>query len=87
MMIYPDETSAFDAETIRIILFELPPDESNLILAYYGVCDCHPSALARIIGCAPTYISTKIKKIHEKIKTLNDTPKTHYNLPRECLDY
>ena len=87
MMIYPDETSEFDANSIRIILFELPPDESNLILAFYGACNASPTVLARIIGCAPTYISTKIKKILKKIQKLNDSPKSHYNLPRECLDY
>ena len=35
MMIYPDETSAFDAETIRIILEDLPDVERNLLLVYF----------------------------------------------------
>ena len=87
MMIYPDETSEFDANSIRIILFELDPDESNLLIAYYAVCDCSPTALGKIIGIKSSYISTKIKNILKKIQTLNDTPKSHYNLPRKCADY
>lgn len=87
MMQHKDETSAFDAETIRIILYELSPADSNLILAYYGVFDCSPTALAKLVGTNTSYIIRKIKNIQNKISELNDTPKTTYNLPRECVDY
>lgn len=87
MMIYPDETSEFDANTIRIILFELDPDEANLLIAFYSVCDCSPTALGKLVNVNSSNISTKIKKIHKKIQTLNNAPRSHYNMPRKCADY
>lgn len=86
MYTYPDETSAFDAETIRIILEELSDVDRNIVLVYFGVCDCSTAATARCFKCTYTTIRTRIQQILNKIKELNDTPKTRYNLPRECLD-
>lgn len=86
MMIYPDETSAFDAETIRIILEDLPDVDRNIILVYFGVCDCSISYTAKCFKCTYATIHTRIRKILNKIIETNDTPKTRYNMPRECPD-
>lgn len=86
MMTYPDETSAFDAETIRIILEDLSDVDRNVILVYFGVCDCSVPLTSKAFGCTYSAMNTKIKKILKKIQEMNVTPKTRYNLPRECPD-
>lgn len=82
----PTITSAFDAETIRIILQDLDDAERNLILAHYGVCDGDACETSKVFNCCAATIENRIIKIRNKIILLNDTPKTIYNCPRECSD-
>lgn len=83
----PDETSEFDRITIDIIINKLCDYDRNIICAYYTIAECSPTKLARLLGSSQSVISHKVKKIHKLITELNDTPKTHYNNPRECVDY
>lgn len=86
MTSYPDETSEFDVETVRIILYELEDADRNIILAYYGVANCSPTTLARLLGTNPDTILSRVRRITTQIKKLNNANKTPYNLPRDC-DY
>lgn len=86
MASYPDETSEFDAETIRIILYELDDVDRNIILAYYGVANNSPTTLARLLGTTHYIIQLRVKRITTQIKNLNNANKTPYNLPRDS-DY
>lgn len=86
MTSYPDETSEFDVETVRIILYELDDVDRNIILAYYGVANNSPTTLARLLGTTPEIIRLRIRRITIQIKKLNNANKTPYNLPRDC-DY
>lgn len=83
MASYPDETSEFDAETVRIILYELDDADRNIILAYYGVVDNSPTTLARLLGTTYYIIHSRVKQITTQIKKLNNANKTPYNLPRD----
>ena len=83
----PDETSEFDVETIRIILNELCDYDRNILLAYFGVANCSPSALGQLLGVSGSVITYKIKKLKEKIISNNHATKSRYNMPRECIDY
>lgn len=87
MAAQPDETSEFDVETIRIILNDLCDYDRNILLAYYGVANCSPTALGKLLGTSCAVINSKVKKILKKITTLNNADKSRYNLPRECIDY
>lgn len=86
MTSYPDETSEFDVETVRIILYELDDADRNIILAYYGVVNSSPTTLARLLGTTSQTIISRVRRITTKIKKLNNANKTPYNLPRDC-DY
>jgi len=83
MASYPDETSEFDVETVRIILYELDDADRNIILAYYGVVDNSPTTLARLLGTTHHIIRSRVKRITTQIKKLNNANKTPYNLPRD----
>jgi hypothetical protein len=83
----PDETSEYDAETIRIILNDLCDYDRNILIAYYGVADCSPTALGKLLGVSCMVITNKIRKLKEKIIKENNVTKSIYNLPRECIDY
>lgn len=78
----PDETSAFDAETIRIILEELDDTDRNLLIAYYSFANCSATKLGRYLNIGPTTITNRIKSIQNRIKRLNDTVRDPYNRPR-----
>lgn len=78
----PDETSAFDARTIDIIINELDDYDRNMILAYFSVADGSPMLLARLLKVSPPVVIRRMRQITNKIKQLNDTPKTTYNQPR-----
>lgn len=86
MASYPDETSEFDVETVRIILYELDDADRNIILAYYGVVDNSPTTLARLLGTTHHIIRSRVRRITTQIKKLNNANKTPYNLPRDS-DY
>lgn len=86
MTSYPDETSEFDVETVRIILYELDDADRNIILAYYGVVNSSPTTLARLLGTTSQTIISRVRRITTKIKKLNNANKTPYNLPRDS-DY
>lgn len=86
MTSYPDETSEFDVETVRIILNELDDADRNIILAYYGVVNSSPTTLARLLGTTSQTIISRVRRITTKIKKLNNANKTPYNLPRDS-DY
>lgn len=80
----PDETSAFDAETVRIIMEELSDTERVIILTCYGICDGSTYQTAKIFNTSATYIKRRVDKAMKYITEHNDTPKTTYNLPRQC---
>jgi DNA-directed RNA polymerase specialized sigma24 family protein len=86
MMENPDETSAFDAETIRIILEDLSDVDRNVLLVYYGVCDCSAQQTANVFNCTYSTVRNRVKAALNKIIEKNVTPKTRYNQPRECPD-
>jgi DNA-directed RNA polymerase sigma subunit (sigma70/sigma32) len=86
MVSYPDETSEFDVETVRIILNELDDADRNIILAYYGVVNNSPTTLARLLGTTSQTIISRVRRITTQIKKLNNANKTPYNLPRDS-DY
>lgn len=86
MASYPDETSEFDVETVRIILHELDDADRNIILAYYGVANNSPTTLARLLGMNPVTMLSRVRRITTQIKKLNNANKTLYNLPRDS-DY
>lgn len=86
MTSYPDETSEFDVETVRIILYELDDADRNIILAYYGVVNSSPTTLARLLGTTSQTIISRVRRITTQIKKLNNANKTPYNLPRDS-DY
>lgn len=83
----PDETSAFDARTIDIILNKLDDYDRNIICAYYSIADSSPSKMAKCLGVASSVLTNRISRIKKQIQKLNDIPKSAYNLPRECIDY
>lgn len=78
----PDETSEFDANTIDIVINRLDDYDTNLLIAYYTIGDCSASKLAKIFNTSQPVIRRKITLIHDKIKELNDVPKTANNQPR-----
>lgn len=78
----PEETSAFDARTIDIIINELDDYDRNMILAYYSVADGSPMLLARLLKVSPPVVIRRMRKIVNKIKELNDIPKSPNNKPR-----
>ena len=78
----PDETSAFDARTIDIIINELDDYDRNMVIAYYSVADGSPMLLARLLKVSPPVVIRRIRAITNKIKELNDIPRTTYNQPR-----
>lgn len=82
----PDETSAFDARSIDIIINKLDDYDRNLLIAYYAVADCSPTRLGDLIGIDKTMVSQKIKKIINNIKKENDIPKSNLNMPRLRCD-
>lgn len=78
----PDETSEFDRHSVDIIMNELDDYDRNLLIAYYALTDCNAKRLASILNVTDKTVAFHIKKIMNKIKTLNDTPKTPRNQPR-----
>ena len=80
----PDETSEYDAETVRIIMDELSDTERAILLVCYGICDGSTHQTAKLFNTSGNVISYRIKKIMKYITERNDTPKTTYNLPRQC---
>lgn len=80
----PDETSAFDVETVRIIMEELNDTDRAILLTCYGICDGSTYQTSKIFKTSNTMIAYRLKKIMKYIKEHNDTPRTTYNLPRQC---
>lgn len=80
----PDETSAFDAETVRIIMEELSDTDRAILLTCYGLCDGSAYYTSKIFKTSHTMITYRLKKIMKYITEHNDTPRTTYNLPRQC---
>ena len=86
-MITPTLSSAYDAETIRIILEDLDDVERNLILAYYGTCEGDIKLACKLFKTTQNTFNKNFDKIIEKIKSLNNVSKTTYNCARECDNY
>ena len=80
----PDETSAFDAETVRIIMDELSDTDRAILFVCYGACDGSTYHTSKIFKTSNTVINYRIKKIMKYITERNDIPQTTYNLPRQC---
>lgn len=85
-MTHPEESSAFDAETIRIILEDLDDVSRNILLVHFGACDADYNYSSQVFNCSKCTLQGRIEKILKYIKEHNDTPKTTYNLPRDS-DY
>lgn len=83
----PDETSAFDARTIDIIVNELDDYDRNILIAYYAIADGSPSVLSKYLGISHSLVNNNINRIKRQIKQLNNVPKSNFNMPRECIDY
>lgn len=83
----PDETSAFDARTIHLIMNELDDYNRNILLAYYSVAGCSATALANLFGVSPTVIYTRLRRITNAIRKSNHEKKTYLNQPRIQIDY
>lgn len=79
-----DETSAFDAETVRIIMEELSDTDRAILLACYGICDGSSYHTAKLFNTTPCCIRYRIERTLKYITERNDTPRTTYNLPRQC---
>ena len=82
-MTHPEESSAFDAETIRIILEDLDGASRNILLVHFGACDADYNYSSKVFNCNKSTLQGRIEKILKYIKEHNDTPKTTYNLPRD----
>lgn len=80
------QTSNFDMNTIHIILNVLDDYDRNLLIAYYSIAECNISKLEEVLGVSKQALSRRLKLIEEKIKELNDVPKTIYNQPRSNFD-
>jgi hypothetical protein len=80
----PDETSAFDAETVRIIMEELNDTERAILFVCYGACDGSTYQASKIFKTSNSVIVYRLKKIMKYITEHNDIPRTIYNLPRQC---
>ena len=80
----PDETSAFDAETVRIIMDELSDTDRAILFVCYGICDGSSYHTSKIFKTSHTMIAYRLNKIMKYIKEHNDIPRTTYNLPRQC---
>lgn len=78
----PCLSSTFDARTVDIILNELDDYDRNVLIAYYSIADCSYVKLSSLFGISPPVLHRKIKLILNKIKELNDTPKSPNNQPR-----
>ena len=82
----PELSSEFDARTINIVLNELNDYDRNFILAYYAIANGVKGDLAKAFNCTFNAIHRRIIEITNKIKELNDTPRTTYNQPRANTD-
>ena len=78
----PTISSEFDAKTIDIILNQLDDYDRNFLIAFYELADCSVTKLSRIFNISIPVVKRKIKLIHNKIKELNDIPKSANNKPR-----
>lgn len=80
----PDETSEFDAESVRIIMEDLSELDRSLLFTVYGVCDGSYSRASNIWQASPTFVRYRLNRALKYIAEHNDTPRTTYNLPRQC---
>ena len=87
MAAQPDETSAFDAQTIHLIMNELDDYNRNILLAYYSVAGCSPAVLARLFNVSHYAITSRIRRIINLLHNANTTTKSRFNMPRVCVDY
>lgn len=78
----PEYSSEFDAKTIDIVLNDLDDYDRNVLIAFYSIADCSYVKLSSLFGISPPVLHRKIKLILNKIKELNDTPKSPNNQPR-----
>jgi hypothetical protein len=83
----PDETSAFDANSVHLIMNYLDDYERNLLLAYYSIAECSPTKLSKYIGVPATCICHRINRLKKKLADKNDIPKSNFNRPRISIDY
>ena len=74
-----DETSDFDVKSIDIIFNELDDYDRNMLFAYYSIGECSPTKLAKYLDVTSQCVRYRITKILNKIKQLNDVPKTAHN--------
>lgn len=64
----PDnEVRDIDKESISVILNDLDEFDQNILIAFYAVANCSPSALAKLFGVKPTVITSRIKKIQKYV--------------------
>mgnify|MGYP007130666138 CR=1 FL=1 len=80
----PDETSAFDAESIRIIMEELSDTDRAILLTCYGLCDGSVYYTAKIFKVTPAFVNYRITHAIKYINQRNDATRTAYNMPRQC---
>lgn len=80
----PNETSAFDAESVRIIMEDLSELDRALLFTVYGVCDGSYYYASKIWQTSPTFVRYRLNRTLKYISEHNDTVRTTYNLPRQC---
>lgn len=78
----PECSSDFDVRTINIILNELDDYDRNILIAFYTLADTRVCNLSRLFNISTSVLSNRINNIMNKIKELNDTPKSPHNKPR-----
>ena len=87
MAAQPDETSAFDANTVRLIFEELDEYDRNILIAFYSIANCNYAELGRLLGASGSTLRLRIQRITNKLIQLNDTEKSIFNCPRVGIDY
>lgn len=64
----PDnEVREIDKLSIDVILNDLDEFDQNILIAFYAVANCSPSALGKLLGVKPTVITSRIKKIQKYV--------------------
>lgn len=73
----PDnEVREIDKKSIDVILNDLDEYDQNILIAYYAVANCSPTALGKLFGVKGPIIANRIKRIikdvHNRISTNTD---------------
>lgn len=63
-----NEVRLIDNKVISYILNNLDDYDANILIAYYDIAECSPTALGKMMGVSASVITSRIKKIIKKIQ-------------------